>query len=317
MLTCHRLTILNAAFITFLALKNTPLAILTSYSYERLNVLHQVGGYTTIATAFLHATLMSVAWWRRKDLHILIEPEQIPGIIAGVALLIVFISVFTLKKVRYELFYVTHIIMYTLFIISVGLHQRHFDHKIIIITLFAATMWGLDRSLRGFRILWYSRGNQATITPLPNGGTRIVLSRSPSRALPAAHCFIWIPRIRMFETHPFTIVAASQSSLEFVVAAYDGFTRDLHRHALNNPGASLRASIDGPYGVVPNLARIADKVILIAGGSGASFTFGTAFDTLKKRGTSSKPSVEFIWSVKQQGEFVVSHLLYVIRLVSR
>jgi predicted ferric reductase len=275
---------------------------MTAYSYERINVLHQVGGYTTIACSFLHAILMCVAWWRRNSLHTLIEIEQISGIIASAALLIVIITVLTLKKIQYELFYVTHIAMYMLFIINVAMHQRHFEHKVIIVTLLAASMWASDRLLRGCRILWYSRGNHATITPLPHGGTRIVLRRSPSRAEPGLHCFLWIPTIRSFESHPFTIVSQTPSSLEFVVAAYDGFTNDLHRYAVENPGASLRASIDGPYGVVQNLAKVADKVILIAGGSGASFTFGTALDIIKKRGRSTKPSIEFIWTVKEQGK---------------
>ena len=51
------MAIVNVAFVTFLALKNTPLAFLTAYSYEKLNPLHQVGGYTTIIYVFLHAAM--------------------------------------------------------------------------------------------------------------------------------------------------------------------------------------------------------------------------------------------------------------------
>jgi hypothetical protein len=48
------MAITNVAFITFIALKNTPLAYLTAYSYGRLNPLHQIGGYTTVTYVFLH-----------------------------------------------------------------------------------------------------------------------------------------------------------------------------------------------------------------------------------------------------------------------
>lgn len=51
--------------------------------------------------------------------------------------------------------------------------------------------------------------------------------------------------IRAIETHPFTIVSATAFSLELVVASYDGFTKALHKHATQHPGAALRASIDG------------------------------------------------------------------------
>jgi predicted ferric reductase len=119
--------------------------------------------------------------------------------------------------------------------------------------------------------------------------------------VPGTHCFLWVPRIRALESHPFTIVSVTPYSLELVIAAYDGFTRGLHSYAINNPGVSLRASIDGPYGAVPDFARTADKVILVAGGSGASFTFGVALNIIHKLGDSRRISIEFIWTVKDQG----------------
>jgi len=163
-------------------------------------------------------------------------------------------------------------------------------------------MWACDRILRGCRIIWYCFGNYATINPLPHGGTQIILNRSPFGAVPGSHLFLWIPSIRLVETHPFTIVSSSVSTLELVVAAYDGFTNDLHQYAKKNPGASLRASVDGPYGTIPNLAKSADKAILIAGGSGATYTFGIALEMLKNLGDSTKTTIEFIWAVKEHGK---------------
>jgi hypothetical protein len=64
-------------------------------------------------------------------------------------------------------------------------------------------------------------------------------------AVPGSHVFIWIPGVRATESHPFTIV--STSPLEMVVAAYDGFTKDLHACALKNPKKSLIASGICPY----------------------------------------------------------------------
>jgi hypothetical protein len=48
-------------FVIFLSLKNTPLAILTAYSYEKLNFLHQVVGYSLIACTMSHLVVMLVA----------------------------------------------------------------------------------------------------------------------------------------------------------------------------------------------------------------------------------------------------------------
>lgn len=55
------MAVANLAFVIFLSLRNTPLTFLTAYSYERLNVLHQVAGYSTIAYAMAHAVVYIVA----------------------------------------------------------------------------------------------------------------------------------------------------------------------------------------------------------------------------------------------------------------
>ncbi|KAG0646807.1 Ferric-chelate reductase 2 [Hyphodiscus hymeniophilus] len=297
---CGWMAITNTAFITFLALKNTPLAYLITCSHERLNQLHQIGGYTTVTYVFLHLILMCETFNQEHFIEILLEVPQIHAIVAASAILVILVTAITVRKLSYELFYLTHITMFMLFVINVGFHRPDFALKTIIITIFTACLWSSDRILRLCRILWYIYQNKATITPLPNGGTRIVLRRSPSRASPGTHCFLWIPRIRLGETHPFTIVSATPHSLELVVTAYDGFTKDLHKHAMLHPGASLRASIDGPYGAIPEFSNTTDKVILIAGGSGASFTFGVALDMIKKLGNSSKTTIDFIWAVKTQ-----------------
>jgi hypothetical protein len=56
-----RVTTALLVFVIFLSLKNTPLAILTTYSYEKLNFFHQVAGYSLIAFTFAHTVVMLVA----------------------------------------------------------------------------------------------------------------------------------------------------------------------------------------------------------------------------------------------------------------
>jgi predicted ferric reductase len=214
-------------------------------------------------------------------------------------MLIILATALFLRKLRYEFFYIVHILMFMVIVVMVGLHRPDFTKHTIIITIFTASIWVADRVFRVLKISFFSFGNTATITPLPYGGTRIVLRKSSSRAIPGSHIFLWIPAIRATETHPFTIV--STKPLEFVVAAYDGFTSDLHAYALKNPGKALNASMDGPYGNVPNFMNFT-KVAFIAGGSGASFTFGVAIDLLRKLGDSKKTAIEFIWAVREQGK---------------
>jgi predicted ferric reductase len=261
----------------FLALKNTLLAFLTSYSYERLNILHQAAGYCTVLFALLHAVLYIITLAKLKSLQDLLKLTQIMGIVAGFAMVFMLTTALKLRRVRYEAFYVVHIVMCMLVVIAVGMHRPEFGTKSVYIIIFSAYIWFSDRFLRGTRMLWNAVSNHATLYPLAHGRVRVVMRRTPWRAVPGAHVFIWIPKVRAIETHPFTIV--STNPLEVVVSSQDGFTRDLFSPALKRPGAVLTASCDGPYGTLPNFAKF-HHVILVAGGSGATFTTGVALDLI-------------------------------------
>jgi predicted ferric reductase len=298
--TCNRMSLSNLALITFLAQKNTPLRLLTSYSYERLNKLHQIGGYTTITYTLLHLTLMCIRYSGINEVGIFIERAQIYGIIAAIAMVIILITATVLRKIQYEAFYVFHITMYGLVMVGVGMHRPSGSLKAAIITTVAGCIWAFDHIVRGCRLIRNIQ-HSATVTPLPHGSTRIVLHQPPSRAMPGCHCFLWAPKIRLFQSHPFTIVSTAPQCLELVITARDGFTKALHQYALLNPGAKLRASIDGPYGRPPIFLEAVDEVILIAGGSGASFTFGIALSMIRKLGGLKPTSIHFIWTVKKHG----------------
>lgn len=93
----------------------------------------------------------------------------------------------------------------------------------------------------------------------------------------------------------------STNPVQFVIRACDGFTSDLYKAALSAPGRSLRCSIDGGYGQVPNFGNF-EKVILVAGGSGASFTFSIALDLIEEsRAQKATKSIDFIWTVRHHG----------------
>lgn len=195
-----------------------------------------------------------------------------------------------------------------LILIAVGLHQPSWATKSIYITIFAGAIWTADRTLRGIRMLYYSFANRATIYPLSQGGVRVVMKRTPWRAASGTHAFLWIPGVRAFETHPFTIV--STSPLELVVSPQDGFTQDLSALAAKNPGAVLRASADGPYGTLPNFRRF-DHVVLIAGGSGATFTFGVALNLVRNPSSNgARPMIHFIWIVRDHGTLFLPFIHY-------
>lgn len=294
------MAISNLVVVVFLSLKNTPLGYLTAWSYERINALHQIAGYTLMSLIIIHSSSYSSYFLGMGNVVRMQAKEEIFGIVAGFCVLTLVLAGSVIRRFWYELFYVIHVLFFICGITFIGLHQPDPAKKLLIATCFAGAMWGADRVLRFCRLVAYSVNNNATVHPLPHGGTRIVLKKTPLGASSGDHCFLWIPGVRLLEMHPFTISAVGP--LEFVVASYDGFTRDLHKYAVDHPGATLRASTEGPYGRFPDSTAY-DKVVFIGGGSGGSFTFGMALDLLKKMKPESTQQLVFLWIVKDHGEY--------------
>lgn len=198
-------------------------------------------------------------------------------------------------------FYMLHVLMFILIMIMVGMHRPKISTHSLVIVIFTSCMWFSDRLLRLAKICWFSVGDHATVTGLLGDTVHVRLTRNVS-CRPGSHVFLWLPSIRLFETHPFTMVSSSPP--EFVIRAYDGFTRDPYYLAHKKQGQLLRCSMDGEYGQVPNFVEF-DKVVFVAGGSGASFTFAIALgllDTLAARKTSKQ--IEFLWAIRSLGRCI-------------
>jgi predicted ferric reductase len=288
----------NLCVLVFLAIRNTPMAWLVGYSYERLNVLHQAAGYTTVILTILHGVLYTVYFMNRSRPEMLVRPSDLSGIVSGFAMLVMLIMPLLLKGKRYEVFYASHVTSFIVVIITAALHQRELAEKVAIMTIVAGGLWSCDRLVRLGRTVFNARGNTAQLYPLPNGGTRVVLKRTPCTAKAGQHCFVWIPAARRFETHPFSIVT-TKPNLEFVVSGRDGFTRDLYNLAVKSPGVEFRASMDGPYGAFPDPLSF-DRVVLVAGGNGASFIFGVLGSLLGRMGSDHVTEMEFTWTVRER-----------------
>lgn len=293
------MAVANLVVVIFLALKNTPLAFLTAWSYERLNILHQIAGSMCIIFVIIHASCYSSYFALAGEISVLRAENVIYGEIAGMSFFLLGFAGVVVRRWWYELFYYMHISLWILAVVMVGLHQPSFGLRIVDMIIAAASIWVLDRLIRITRLLVYSVNNSATLTPLPNGATRVTLKKGPLGAVSGQHGFLWIPSIRTCETHPFTI--ASMDPLEFVVSSHDGFTQDLHRYAVKHPGATVKASVEGPYGTLPDASEY-ERVVLVAGGSGSTFTFGMALNMLKNAAEQQGKKVTFIWMVKHESK---------------
>lgn len=196
-----------------------------------------------------------------------------------------------------------HIVLFLLIMIMVGMHQPQISSSTVVIIIITVCLWLSDRLLRFLKLGWNFLGNHATINPMPDRAIRVKLSRS-ILCTPGSHAYLWIPSIRWMETHPFTIVSTHPT--EFLVRVHNGFTHELYTAALKQPGMVLRCSIDGGYGQIPNFMSF-DRIVLIAGGSGASFTFAVARSIIREAfALNVTKKIDFIWCVRYTGEFSMS-----------
>ena len=227
---------------------------------------------------------------------VLRDSETFYGAVAFVAFNVILISSLqSIRKKHYETFYILHVVMFLFAVVFLCFHKT--DQFAPVVGA-AGIIWAVDKLIRTFKTMYYMRNNTATLIPLFGLGTKVIFSRQvPAR--PGSHAFITIPKVRGFQSHPFTISRSGSGGLEFVIKAHQRFTLDLHKYALKHPGATVPAWLDGPYGVIPDFGKF-NKVVLIAGGSGASFTVPVALDLVEKIGRISTACVEFVWVIRDE-----------------
>lgn len=292
---------MNMALCVFLSMKNTPMGPVFRVSHNELNILHRIVGYAACFLIFAHAVLYTIHFGRKGDWHRFIEQADLAGAGAGIAMLILLVGGL-LRCRSYELFYVSHVVGFAATIFLVIVHRPNWAKKLPVLMLFTFSLWVIDRIIRGATLAWNLPNNEATCYPLPGGGTRLLLKKPSTgrKVISGAHCYLWIPRIRLFQTHPFTIVSNGSAGLELVIKSNAGFTQKLGDFARSFPGRAINASVDGPYGALPDTNKY-DKLVLIAGGSGAAFTFGLMHRILHGSGKLASQSIDFIWAVKSKG----------------
>ena len=292
------------ALCTFFAVKNTPLAYFRSVSHSLLNTLHRVVGYTAVFLVILHAILYTVHFARKDNWAELWKHENLLGIGAGLLMLVLLTGIY--RHQGYELFLVSHISGFVGTVILTALHRPDWVKKLPLVMSVIALMWTFDRVIRAARFLKGLVNNNATLYPLPGGATRVVLRKPPSKRgmLTGSHYYLWFPGISLLQAHPFTATCHGHRGIEFVIKAEGGITQALYELAKRQPGLPVLASADGPYGQ-PTLEEHHDQVILIAGGSGAAFTFGYLDYLLQLPKAGHSGPIHFLLAIKRFGRFTL------------
>jgi ferric-chelate reductase len=198
------------------------------------------------------------------------------------------------------------------------------SHRLSIYIWVATGFPAFDRACRLFRLVFVNCGRstplKAAIERVANDAVRITLPNRHINWSAGQHVFLTLPGIStlLFESHPFTIASIRRPTaqghknqpLVFVIRAMNGFTRHLYNYAVSYPHKPVTVLVDGPYGRPPSVNSYS-SVVLLAGGSGVSFTLPLLLDIISavRRNDSPVRRVLFIWSVKHRGRSI-SHIGY-------
>ena len=291
----------NLPVLYILAAKNNqPLGWITGWSYEGLNVFHRRLGELLTITAIIHAVGMTIGfyqllapagytlWWYLTRYIIVF------GVIAFVCyMLIYFTSIGYFRHACYELFLVSHIFLQVVALVMLFFHHHNARPYVAA----ALAVWVLDRLVS--RILSKTRSVIATFEIAEDKETVLVFCEMPltnnrlATGMKAGwhagqHVFLCVPEISLkhkFQAHPFTIASPAPPQhtdleswpLQLTIRAQDGFSKELLEYAKLHQHS--RVLIDGPYSSseVMHAVEKADRVCLVAGGSGIAVTYPFAW----------------------------------------
>ena len=291
----------------------SPIQYLTRMSHEELNPYHRMLGRIIVLLMACHATLY-LNFYIQKGL--LLKRIQDWDVILGLSAITSATLLFTaaLSKIRnlsYRLFFYSHVALSILLLPILYLHVSHLR----IYILETVAVYGLLILQRNFSQSTFP----ATIHRIPHTNLLSITiplnqhfrsrTYSPWRNYsPGQHIYIGFPSLRgKLRTNPFTIAippsqAISSESLKLVVRSLSGTTAMLDQLASSANAHSL-LTVEGPYGAAryfPDLAEKYDRILLVAGGVGATFILPIYEQIIAAATADSR--VKLVWAVRKRGD---------------
>jgi predicted ferric reductase len=305
---CGALAAFNLIFTILFALRNNPFIQILHVSYDTFNLFHRWTARLMILESIAHVFAFacnaysvtydghggwdSITWVLRHSLSYRL------GLTAFVAFgLMLLHSIGPFRHAFYETFLSLHRLGVIVAVAGIYFHlAKHALPQLPWIYL-CITFLVLELAIRTGRIVYFNSSwrrrscTQVTLEALPGEATRVTLSLPRSwNANPGSHVHIYIPRIALWSSHPFSI-AWSQSSryarlseklpssiedleieqgpstVSCIVRARTGMSRKLFRYAsqADDKHASLWGAIEGPYGGYHPLDSYGTIVLFAAG----------------------------------------------------
>ncbi|TBU43175.1 ferric reductase NAD binding domain-containing protein [Dichomitus squalens] len=342
------LAVTQTPLITALGTKNNVISYITGISYDKLNYIHRMTARVVFVLLWVHggAKLSHSVPEEFDEWFIRI------GLTAIIAFsILILVSLRPIRAEAYEVFYFTHffMVLYVIFLLGGYFHAKKVDFATYVWPSFL--IWALDRFIRVARVVYYnhlyfgfsSKSDRldASVELLSPHFVRLHISRPPHfNWTPGQTAFLVMPTVsgNPLEAHPFTIasvdshyqlttaekpdlekkassdavdIAPYWKELVFLINVREGFTKRLA--AIAQKGEKVKVLIDGPYGFSPNLDND-DTVVLVAGGSGVTFTLSTFLGVLShvQNKKSKCRRIVWVWTIRE-----ADHIEWVSKALSK
>ncbi|KAL9001059.1 MAG: hypothetical protein Q9188_005550 [Gyalolechia gomerana] len=299
----------------------SPISYLTHLSHEELNPYHRALGRILLLFFSLHASFY-LNFFLQKSL--LLKRMKDTDVILGLSAITSFVilGITALARVReknYFLFFTLHVIISLSVLPILYFHVSHL-RLYILESAAIYTLLIIQRNISQSKI------ENAILKPVKGTSNiiSITLPLPPSFSArktifhPGQHIYLSLPtpltapqeKLRL---NPFTIanLPNQDNHIRLVLRALNGTTDILSKLASNHASSSTTNNpnkkpksllIEGPYGAAstfPDLLHYG-KILLVAGGVGATFTIPIYRD-LVNRGIDMR-KVRFVWAVRRMGD---------------
>jgi len=284
----------------------SPIQYLTRMSHEELNPYHRLLGRIIITFMAVHAS-MYLNFYVQKGLLLkrVRDWDVMLGLTAiSAALLIGTTALARIRDWNYRLFFYLHVVLSISLLPVLYLHVSHLRVYILeaaAIYILLIAQRNVDQAATDATIRLIPSTNLLSITiPL----TKALAKRNYA---PGQHIYIGFPSLpQKLRINPFSIANPNphaDKNIHVVARALSGTTAMLADLAGKPQPTPLL--IEGPYGSAkyfPDLASY-DRVLLVAGGVGATFTLPIYRDLLQLAARQQHvPTVRFVWTVKREAD---------------
>ncbi|GLB41559.1 putative FAD-binding domain containing protein [Lyophyllum shimeji] len=290
-------------FVFAFSSKVNLIGLLTGTPHEKLQVFHRWTAWIMYITSLVHTFpfIRFNVGIGKMELYYRTKSYYWTGVAALIPQTwLILMSWGPIRNRYYETFKKIHFLASIIFMIFLFIHC---NFRLTSWDYFWATgaVYGVTWLARFGRALFQNGlGHTATFEALPD---RMVRVRIPTKTLNWAPGQSYFVRfldlgVHALTSHPFTVTSLPSSSvLEFHVRVREGTTARLASFA--ESGKTSAVMLDGPYGGVHGSLGAYDRVVLLAGGSGVSFTVPLLLDLLK--GLAEKrvrtKHIHFLWAV--------------------